>query len=86
VVVISIDGLNPRALRALGAAGAGIMRDGASTLNARTDRDSTMTLPNHTGIVVSDERGVAPAPARPARSPACLDAQLPRFDAPHVAT
>jgi hypothetical protein len=55
VVVISIDGLNPRALRALGASGApvlhGIMRDGASTLNARTDRDSTMTLPNHTGMV-----------------------------------
>jgi predicted AlkP superfamily pyrophosphatase or phosphodiesterase len=55
VVVISIDGLNPRALRALGEAGApvlhGIMRDGASTLNARTARESTMTLPNHTGMV-----------------------------------
>lgn len=55
VVVISIDGLNPKAITRLGSAGVpvlhGLMAEGASTLNARTERESTMTLPNHTGMV-----------------------------------
>lgn len=55
VVAISLDGLNPRALRLLGRRDAPVlhrmMRQGAATLNARTERESTMTLPNHTGMV-----------------------------------
>ena len=54
VVVISIDGLNPKAITRLGSAGVPALhgsRPGASTLNARTERESTMTLPNHTGMV-----------------------------------
>ena len=55
VVVISIDGLNPQALRKLGRSGTPqlhkIIRQGASTLNARTEQELTLTLPNHTGMV-----------------------------------
>ena len=55
VVAISIDGLNPRALRRLGRARTPhlheIMREGASTMNARTELELTLTLPNHTGMV-----------------------------------
>jgi hypothetical protein len=55
VVAISIDGLNPRAITKLGPGRAPalheLMRTGASTLNARTARELTDTLPNHTGMV-----------------------------------
>ncbi|PVG81074.1 hypothetical protein DDE18_19870 [Nocardioides gansuensis] len=55
VVAISIDGLNPAAIRWLGEAGTPtlhrLMEDGASTLNARTEFEQTETLPNHTGMV-----------------------------------
>lgn len=55
VLAISVDGLNPGALRRLGRAGAPnlhrLIRQGASTLNARTEHEQTLTLPNHTGMV-----------------------------------
>jgi len=55
VVAISVDGLNPRAITELGPAGAPtfhrLMREGASTLDARTEREQTRTLPNHTGML-----------------------------------
>jgi predicted AlkP superfamily pyrophosphatase or phosphodiesterase len=55
VLAISIDGLNPETLRILGPEGAphlhAFMASGASTLNARTERELTITLPNHTGMV-----------------------------------
>lgn len=55
VLAISIDGLNPSALQRLGRKGTPnlhrLMRRGASTLNARTEFEATITLPNHTGMV-----------------------------------
>lgn len=55
VLAISIDGLNPDALDAVGEAGAPnlhrLIREGASTLNARTADELTTTLPNHTGML-----------------------------------
>lgn len=55
VVAVSIDGLNPDAIRQLGPTGAPalhrMIRDGASTLDARTARERTVTLPNHTGML-----------------------------------
>lgn len=55
VVAISIDGLNPTALHTLGETGTPalhrLIREGASTLNARTEYELTLTLPNHTGMV-----------------------------------
>ena len=55
VLAISIDGLNPRAITQLGPQGAPafhrLMREGASTLNARTEYEMTKTLPNHTGML-----------------------------------
>jgi hypothetical protein len=55
VLAISIDGLNPTALRKLGRDGTPalhqLMKQGASTLNARTEYEQTVTLPNHTGMV-----------------------------------
>lgn len=55
VLAISIDGLNPDALEQLGTAGTphlhDLMATGASTLNARTEHEKTITLPNHTGMV-----------------------------------
>ena len=57
VVAISIDGLNPRAITELGPSGAPtfhrLMREGAFTLDARTEREQTRTLPNHTGMLTS---------------------------------
>ena len=53
--MISLDGLNPTALTKLGSTGAPalhrMMRQGASTLNARAEVEQTETLPNHTGMV-----------------------------------
>ncbi|MCD6638895.1 MAG: alkaline phosphatase family protein [Nocardioides sp.] len=55
VLAISVDGLNPAALRRLGTDGAPNLhrfrRAGASTLNARSAVELTLTLPNHTGMV-----------------------------------
>ncbi len=55
VLVISIDALNPNALRKLGRKGAPslwrLVDEGAATLNARTQRELTVTLPNHTSMV-----------------------------------
>ena len=57
VVAISVDGLNPDAIDQLGEAGTPtfhrLMAQGASTLNARTEVEMTVTLPNHTGMVTS---------------------------------
>ena len=57
VVAISVDGLNPRAITELGPSGTPtfhrLMRDGACTLDARTEREQTRTLPNHTGMLTS---------------------------------
>jgi hypothetical protein len=65
VIAISIDGLNPRAIQELGQSRTPafhrLMREGASTLNARTVRELTLTLPNHTAMItgrrVDDEHG-----------------------------
>ena len=65
VIAISIDGLNPRAIQELGRSRTPafhrLMREGAYTLNARTVRELTLTLPNHTAMLtgrrVDDEHG-----------------------------
>ena len=55
VLVISVDALNPTALRSLGTQGTPhfhrLMAEGAFTLNARAQVEQTMTLPNHTSMV-----------------------------------
>jgi predicted AlkP superfamily pyrophosphatase or phosphodiesterase len=56
VIAISVDGLNPRALTRLGRTGAPnlnrlIKDEGAGTVNARTQLEMTVTLPNHTSMV-----------------------------------
>jgi len=55
VLAVSIDGLRSSAITELGRAGTPtlhrLMSRGASTLNARTEREMTVTLPNHTGMV-----------------------------------
>lgn len=55
VLAISIDGMSVAAVRKLGKAQLPnlyrFMRAGASTTNARTEREMTVTLPNHTGMV-----------------------------------
>ncbi|MGA8848079.1 MAG: alkaline phosphatase family protein [Nocardioides sp.] len=55
VLAISIDALNPEALRKLGRRGAPhlwrLVDEGASTLQARTQLELTVTLPNHTSMV-----------------------------------
>ena len=54
VIAISVDGLNPRAIQKLGRSRTPafhrLMREGAYTLNARTIREQTRTLPNHTAM------------------------------------
>lgn len=65
VVAISVDGLRPSVLRDLGRKGTPalhrMIRQGASTLNARTLREITVTLPNHTTMLTgrraTGERG-----------------------------
>lgn len=63
VLAVSVDGLNPQALTMLGAREVPNLRrliaEGASTLNARTAHELTITLPNHTGMLTG--RGVAGA-------------------------
>lgn len=55
VLAISLDGFNPRAIKQLGRKRAPnlhrLIRNGASTLNARTEYERTITLPNHTGML-----------------------------------
>lgn len=56
VLLISVDGLNPDAITQLDAQGRVptlrlLLREGASTLNARTAYEQTNTLPNHTGML-----------------------------------
>jgi predicted AlkP superfamily pyrophosphatase or phosphodiesterase len=55
VIAISIDGLNPRAIQELGRSRTPtfhrLMREGAYTLNARTVREQTSTMPNHTAML-----------------------------------
>ncbi len=55
VVAISVDGLNTKAITRLGRSDTPalhrMMRQGSSTLNARTEVEQTETLPNHTGMV-----------------------------------
>jgi hypothetical protein len=52
---VSIDALNPAAIRRLGPERTPVLHrmiaEGASTLDARTEREQTNTLPNHTGMV-----------------------------------
>ena len=65
MIAISIDGLNPRAIQELGRSRTPafhrLMREGAYTLNARTVRELTLTLPNHTAMLtgrrVDDKHG-----------------------------
>lgn len=55
VVAISLDGLNPRAIVRLGRTRLPnlhrLFDEGAGTLNARTQVEQTVTLPNHTSMV-----------------------------------
>jgi len=54
VIIISIDGLRSDALQAIAPEripNFTRLLDGAHTLNARTDPDFTVTLPNHTGMI-----------------------------------
>jgi Type I phosphodiesterase / nucleotide pyrophosphatase len=55
VIAISVDGLNPDAIKKLGQSRAPafhrLMREGAYTMNARTVREATSTLPNHTAML-----------------------------------
>ncbi|MEZ5096901.1 MAG: alkaline phosphatase family protein [Nocardioides sp.] len=55
VLLISVDGLNPTAIKDLGRSQAPtfyrLIDEGATTLNARTEYEQTETLPNHTGMV-----------------------------------
>lgn len=55
VLAISVDGLNPEALTTLGPSEAPafwrMIDDGASTLDARSSYELTITLPNHSGML-----------------------------------
>jgi hypothetical protein len=55
VLAVSVDALNPDAITELGPAKTPtfhrLMREGAWTLNARTEQELTITLPNHTGML-----------------------------------
>lgn len=55
VLAISVDGLNVMAIEQLGTAGAPtfhrLLDEGAGTLNARTELEQTVTLPNHTSMM-----------------------------------
>jgi hypothetical protein len=55
VLAISVDGLNTTAVRRLGTAGTPtlhrLLAEGAGTLNARTEHEETLTLPDHTSMM-----------------------------------
>jgi predicted AlkP superfamily pyrophosphatase or phosphodiesterase len=65
ILAISVDGLNPQAIHQLGPSRTPafhrLIREGATTLNARTAHEETNTLPNHTGMLtglrVDDRHG-----------------------------
>lgn len=61
VLAISVDGLNPDALVSLGDELAPhfweMVSQGASTLNARTEFEQTVTLPNHAGMLTGRRIG-----------------------------
>lgn len=63
VLAISLDGMSVAAVRKLGKKQLPnlyrFMKAGASTLNARTEREMTVTLPNHTGMVTGRSIDVA---------------------------
>lgn len=63
VVAVSIDALQSRAIRKLGPERTPVLHrlisEGASTLNARTARELTDTLPNHTSMVTGRRIGAA---------------------------
>lgn len=63
VLIVSVDGLNPDAVRRLGPDATPslhrLVREGAATSNARTAYELTITLPNHTGMLTG--RGVSGA-------------------------
>ena len=64
VVAISIDGLNPQRTDPARPGAPHLHRliaHGATTLNARTEREIALTLPNHTGMVTG--RASTPPPA-----------------------
>jgi predicted AlkP superfamily pyrophosphatase or phosphodiesterase len=57
VLAISVDGLNPNAIKRLGEDQAPtfhrLLAEGAGTLNARTEYEQNVTLPNHTSMLTS---------------------------------
>lgn len=57
VIGISVDGLNTEAITRLGSEGAPtftrLLAEGAGTLNARTEYEQNVTLPNHTSMMTS---------------------------------
>jgi Type I phosphodiesterase / nucleotide pyrophosphatase len=57
VLAISVDGFNVQAIRKLGRTGAPtfykLLDEGAGTLNARTEYEQNVTLPNHTSMLTS---------------------------------
>jgi len=57
VLAISVDGLNTEAITQLGSKGAPtltrLLSEGAGTLNARTEYEQNVTLPNHTSMMTS---------------------------------
>jgi len=57
VLAISVDGLNPEAIKRLGRSGAPtfhrLIAESAGTLNARSEYELNITLPNHTSMVTS---------------------------------
>ncbi|MBZ5737429.1 alkaline phosphatase family protein [Nocardioides mangrovi] len=57
VLAISVDGLNTQAIRKLGTDRAPtfhrLLDEGAGTLNARTEYEQNVTLPNHTSMMTS---------------------------------
>lgn len=63
VVAVSVDGLNPDAIGDLGVealpAFGRLQREGSGTLDARTEYEMTVTLPNHTGMLTG--RPIDPA-------------------------
>jgi hypothetical protein len=63
VLAISVDGLNVTAIKRLGRTGAPtfhrLITEGAGTLNARTEYEQNVTLPNHASMMTS--RRINPA-------------------------
>ena len=79
ILAISVDGLNPAAIHQLGPSRTPnfhrLMREGATTLNARTAHEQTRTLPNHTGMLTgrrsTTARAATESPSIPTPGPPC---------------